>query len=111
MGALQIRRPEMAVQPVLINGQWRAAKSSKQFHGENPATGEAIPFEFPISDWADIDAALTAAAGAAEELRAMPAGPIAAFLTRFAERIEARAAELAGIAHQESGLAVTPRLQ
>ena len=47
----------MAVQPVLINGQWRAAKSSKQFHGENPATGEAISFEYPISDWADVDAA------------------------------------------------------
>ena len=33
----------MSVQPVLINGQWRAADSSKSFRAENPATGEALP--------------------------------------------------------------------
>ena len=85
----------MSVQPVLINGQWRAATSSKSFHGENPATGEASAFEYPISDWADVDAALNAAVAAAERLREMPPSAIAAFLTRFAERIEAKAEELA----------------
>src|SRR4029079_542309 len=82
------------VHPVLIAGEWRAAASSGTFHGENPATGEALPDVFPISTWADCDAALHAATEAAEALRRSAPEAIAHFLIRFAERIEARAAEL-----------------
>jgi NADP-dependent aldehyde dehydrogenase len=98
------------VHPVLIAGEWRAARSSGTFHGENPATGEALPDVFPISTWADCDAALDAAVEAADALRRTPPERIARFLTRFAERIEARAAELVDAAHAESGLARKPRL-
>jgi len=100
----------MSIQPVLIAGAWRAAESSGVFHAENPATGETLPDEFPISRWADCDAALTAATGAAELLRTVSPAQLARFLTRFAERLEARAAELVECAHRETGLPKSPRL-
>jgi NADP-dependent aldehyde dehydrogenase len=100
----------MSLQPVLIAGQWRAAKAGGTFHAENPAPGELLPDEFPISTWADCDAALAAAAGAAIILRTTSPEQIAKFLTRFAERIEARKSELVEIAHAETALPKTPRL-
>src|SRR5688572_21317696 len=101
----------MSLVPVLIAGEWRASKSSGSFRAENPATGEPLPAEFPISTWADCDAALAAATAAADVLRTTPPVSIAKFLTSYAARIEARAAELVEIAHAETGLPKTPRLQ
>ena len=95
----------MSTQPVLIAGQWRAAKASGAFRAENPATGEKLPEEFPISAWADCDDALNAAAEAAAILRTTPPEQIAKFLTRFAERIEARKNEIVEIAHARNRVA------
>jgi len=100
----------MPTHPILIAGQWRAAKSSGTFHAENPATGEKLPDEFPISTWADCDDALNAAAEAANILRATPPEQIAKFLMRFAERIEARKNEIVETAHAETALPKAPRL-
>jgi NADP-dependent aldehyde dehydrogenase len=100
----------MTTTPVLIAGQWRAAQSTGTFHAENPATGETLPEEHPISAWADCDAALSAAAQAAIEMRSTPPGKIAAFLNRFAERIESRASEIVERAHIETALPKSPRL-
>jgi NADP-dependent aldehyde dehydrogenase len=100
----------MSTHPVLIAGHWRAAHSEGTFHAENPATGKTLPQEFPVSAWMDCDDALSAAARAAIELRSTPPEKIAAFLQRFAERIETRAAELIECAHLETALAVSPRL-
>jgi NADP-dependent aldehyde dehydrogenase len=100
----------MPTHPVLIAGEWRAAKASGTFHAENPATGEKLPDEFPVSTWADCEDALNAAAAAAQVLRATPAETIAKFLTRFAERIEARKNEIAEAAHAETTLPKAPRL-
>src|ERR1017187_1853034 len=100
----------MSHQSVLIAGQWRAAKASGTFRAENPATGELLPAEFPVSTWADCDDALNAAAEAAEKLRAVPPEQIVNFLTRFAERIETRKTELVEAAHAETALPTAPRL-
>ena len=100
----------MSTQPVLIAGQWRAAKASGTFHAENPATGETLPDEFPVSTWADCDAALAAAAEAAMILRTTSPEQIAKFLTRFAEGLEAHKSELVETAHAETGLPKAPRL-
>ncbi len=100
----------MSIQPVLIAGHWREARATETFQAENPALGQKLPDQYPISDWADCDAALTAAMAAAGELRTISVEKIAAFLTKFAERIEKRAAELVEMAHQESGLPKAPRL-
>jgi alpha-ketoglutaric semialdehyde dehydrogenase len=100
----------MPTHPVLIAGQWRAANSTGTFQSANPATGESLPGDFPISAWSDCDAALTAATEAARVLRTTPPEKIAQFLTRFAERMEARKTEIVEVAHAESGLPRAPRL-
>jgi NADP-dependent aldehyde dehydrogenase len=100
----------MPTHPILIAGQWRAAKNSATFHAENPANGELLPDEFSVSSWTDCDDTLNAAADAAKILRALPPEPIAKFLTRFAERIEARKNEIVEAAHVETALPKTPRL-
>jgi len=100
----------MPIQPILIAGDWRAAKYSGTFRAENPATGEKLPEEFPISTWTDCDDALNAAGDAAKILQTISPEQIAKFLTCFAERIEARKAELVEIAHLETALPRAPRL-
>jgi 2,5-dioxopentanoate dehydrogenase len=99
----------MAIAPVLIAGRWRPANSSGSFHAENPATKEPLG-EFPISTWEDCDEALSAAAEAAEQMRALPAEQIASFLDAFAGRIEARKDEIVRMANQETALPASPRL-
>jgi NADP-dependent aldehyde dehydrogenase len=96
--------------PVLIAGQWRAADAGGSFHAENPATGEPLPEQYPISRWSDCDAALAAAAEAAHVLRALDPARIADFLTRYATRIESQSAAIVELAHNETGLPKSPRL-
>lgn len=100
----------MPTQPVLIDGQWRPARATGTFRADNPAVGEALPDEYPVSAWEDVDAALSAADRAMPVLRATEPARIAAFLTRFAERIEARADAIVTMANLETGLARAPRL-
>jgi 2,5-dioxopentanoate dehydrogenase len=100
----------MAVQAVLIGGSWRAANASSTFQAENPALGERLPDAYPVSTWADCEAALDAAAQAFSALRQLGPEPIAAFLERFAQRIEERAAEVVEMAHLETGYPKSPRL-
>ena len=97
--------------PVLIAGKWRPANSSGTFRGENPTTSEPIPEEFPISTWADCDAALDAATAAFAAIRTMPAERIAKFLDAYAATIEANADALVAIANTETALPVAPRLK
>ena len=100
----------MSEHPVLIGGKWRPAKASKTFQATNPATGERLPDSYPFSGWEDCDAALSAAADAAIELRRASPQSIGAFLTRFAERIEANKTALVEAAHLETALPMSPRL-
>jgi NADP-dependent aldehyde dehydrogenase len=100
----------MSFQPVLIAGEWRSAIGSCSFRAANPATTEPLPVDFPISSWSDCAAALTAAAAAANTLRAAKPEQIADFLVRFAARLEARKAELVEAAHTETALPKVPRL-
>lgn len=100
----------MTVQPVLIRGRWQASQAASAFQSENPATGEALPAVYPVSAWADCDAALSAAADAAAALRQAPPDDLAAFLDRYAERIEGRKDELVAMARDETGYPVSPRL-
>ena len=97
-------------QPILVAGRWQASRNAGTFQAENPATGEKLPEFYPVSSWADCDAALTAAAEARRELAPLPAERLAAFLDDFARRIEARGEELVATAHAETALPVSPRL-
>ncbi len=95
---------------ILINGEWRSSESSGMFHATNPHSATALSDEYPVSSWADCDAALSSAASAFERLREQPPEKVAEFLERYAERIENRADEICDLAYQETGLPIQPRL-
>ena len=101
----------MDVQQILVDGQWVSAVEEATFQAVNPATGETLAMIFPISEWSDCDRALTAAADAAIALRTVGPERLAAFLEAYASNIESAAAAIVEAAHEETGLAATPRLK
>ena len=102
--------PLRDAEPVLIDGQWRAAAATGSFRAVDPTTGLERPQQWPVSGWSDVDAALDAAVAAAAALASLPGARIADFLERYADRLAARGDDLVAVAHAESGLAVKPRL-
>lgn len=102
----------MIVHPVLIGGQWRESSGADlAFSAVNPATGEKLPGCYPISPTAEIELCLEHAAQAAAIVRTWPGERFATFLEAFAARIEGAAEGLVALAHQETGLPVSPRLK
>ncbi|MEP7359580.1 MAG: aldehyde dehydrogenase family protein, partial [Anaerolineales bacterium] len=96
----------------MIDGQWRPAdQPAGQFHAHNPATGALLPGAYPVSRWADIEAALAAAGRAVVELRQTPPAALADFLEKYAAGMEARGDALAQAAHEETALALEARLR
>jgi NADP-dependent aldehyde dehydrogenase len=96
--------------PVLVDGRWRPAAAAGTFRAVNPATGEFLPEEYPISSWTDIEAALEAGRRAARELAAIGPEPVARFLEIFSRLVEGRKKELVATAHLETALPAEPRL-
>ncbi|HEY1807775.1 MAG TPA: aldehyde dehydrogenase family protein [Acidobacteriaceae bacterium] len=101
----------MGTAKVWIGGEWRVAESASTFEAENPSTGKKLNRMFPVSRWSDCDRALSAAADAARAMEQVPAEKIAAFLEAYAVNIATAAETLAQVAHEETGLALTPRLK
>ncbi|WP_437206865.1 aldehyde dehydrogenase (NADP(+)) [Planctomicrobium sp. SH664] len=101
----------MAVEPVLLNGEWRHSRGTKTFRPFNPARREALPFEFPVSPWEEVEFALQIAADAFQQVRNWPGERFALFLEAYARQVEARASELIETAHLETALPVSPRLK
>lgn len=101
----------MTVQQVLIDGHWTNSTGTSTFQAVNPKTREPLPAKYPISPWSEIVRAIEAASHAAAIVRDWSGDRFAAFLERFADRIDARAAELIEMAHQETALPVQPRLK
>ncbi|MEW4453150.1 aldehyde dehydrogenase family protein [Bremerella sp. JC817] len=100
----------MAVEQVLIGGQWREANHDGTFHADNPALKQPLPAQYPVSTWADVDEALAAAAVAFQEMRQMAVEKLGLFLNRFADLLDENKQALCELANQESGLPVSPRL-
>ena len=100
----------MATQPVLLRGSWQAGQFDRTFRAHNPATREALDEEYPVSSWSDCDAALDAAREAFTQMRKLSDDQIAAFLEKYAERIEADRDALVAMAHRETALPASPRL-
>lgn len=96
---------------VLIAGTWRESDATGTFTAANPATGEPLDAAFPISAWADIDAALDAAVEAFETMRTLEPSQIAGFLRAYADGIEANGDAICASAALETGLPVEPRLR
>ncbi len=100
------------MEPLLIAGHWQSSQEwVASFRAENPATGETIGPEFPVSGAADVELALASASAVAPELAAAEPERIGAFLDAYAERLEAAADELCAIADGETALGVKPRLR
>ncbi len=95
---------------IFIAGGWRESHAAGSFRAENPATREPLEAEYPISSWADVDAALDAAARAATALRATSRERIATFLDSYAALIDDQREALVAMAHAETGLPTKPRL-
>ncbi|TAM10691.1 MAG: aldehyde dehydrogenase family protein [Nevskiaceae bacterium] len=99
------------MEKLLIGGGWQVSDNpGGSFRAEDPATGQPIGPEFPVSGAADVEFALTHAEAAAKDLAAIEPERIAGFLDAFASGIEASAPELAEVAHRETALGVHPRL-
>ncbi|MFO1004373.1 MAG: aldehyde dehydrogenase (NADP(+)) [Planctomycetaceae bacterium] len=101
----------MSVQPILVNGQWRASAGKETFQAVDPSNKQPLAEKFPISPWAEIEEVIQHASAAAAAVRGWPGEKFAAFLEDYASRIEARAADIVAIAHRETGLPVEPRLK
>jgi alpha-ketoglutaric semialdehyde dehydrogenase len=101
----------MTVQQVLIDGQWTVSTGISTFQAVNPRTREPLPGKYPISPWSEIVRAIESASRAAAIVRDWSGDRFAAFVERYADRIDARAAELIEMAHQETALPVQPRLK
>ena len=96
---------------VLIGGEWKdTGRSSGTFKAINPATGEFLLGEFPISPWPDIVEALGAGVQAAEEMAGLGPERLADYLEGFAETVEGRRADLVTMASLETALPAEPRL-
>ncbi|HEY7371345.1 MAG TPA: aldehyde dehydrogenase family protein [Polyangia bacterium] len=101
----------MALEPVLIGGEWRqASKPAGSFNAIDPSTGKPLPESYPVSGKEDVEAAFRAAEDAALALRSISADAIARFLDDYAARIEAAADALVERAARETGLPREPRL-
>ena len=102
---------DYTLQPVLIAGEWRAARRPDgDFRANNPATGALIGPRFPTCGTDDIEAALVAAVDASTSLSTMDPEQIATFLERYADGIEAAAEQLVAVAHRETALPAPTRL-
>lgn len=101
----------MDTYPLLIDGTWREAdRPVGTFQTENPATGDTLPGEYPISRFGELEQMLEAGREAARTLRSVSPDARAAFLEAYANGIEDRADDLVEWAHRETALAKAPRL-
>lgn len=96
---------------ILMNGEWKASAATSTFQAVNPSNCEAITDEYPVSPWEEVEAVIEAAMEASRQMRGWSGDRFAAFLECFADRIEARADEIAELANLETGLPVSPRLK
>ncbi len=98
------------LEPVLINGEWRAASDAGTFNAYDPSTAETFPETFPVSSMEDVEAALDAGHEAVRRLRDIPPTAIADFLDAFGEGLLENRDQLVASAHAETGLPAEPRL-
>ncbi|MGE3314832.1 MAG: aldehyde dehydrogenase (NADP(+)) [Planctomycetaceae bacterium] len=101
----------MSVREVLIDGGWVKSAGTETFQAINPATREPLDGSYPVSPWPEIERALAAAQAAFRRTTGWSGDRFAAFLEKYADRIEARADELVETAHLETALARQPRLK
>jgi malonate-semialdehyde dehydrogenase (acetylating)/methylmalonate-semialdehyde dehydrogenase len=85
-----------------VGGRWVAATAGEQLDVTNPATGETLA-RVPLSNAADVDAAVSAARAALPEWRSRPVIERARWLFGLRQVIETHADELARSVTREMG--------
>ena len=100
----------MAVEKVLIAGEWIDSDSTGVFQAENPQTKEVLDGQYPVSSWNEVEKTLDAAQNAFSALRKKSPDDIAKFLESFADKIEANSGQICQLANLETALPVEPRL-
>ena len=86
-----------------IDGKWLAASSGKTFENRNPANPIDLIGHFPVSDTADVDAAVEAAKKAFPGWRLVPAPKRGELLYRVGELLKKYKEDLARIETREMG--------
>ncbi|MCG6158469.1 aldehyde dehydrogenase (NADP(+)) [Rubinisphaera margarita] len=100
----------MSTAKIFVEGSWQPSAGTRTFQADDPRTGEAVGDTFPVSNWDDLDKALTAAAACDRTTRDWSGDRFAALLDAYAEELEARREEIVNLASQETALPVSPRL-
>lgn len=101
----------MSPSPLLIDGAWQEPLSVLDtFRAHDPLTGSALPDEFAVVGWADLERMIVAAEHATTELETVEPERIARFLERYADLIEERAGVIVETAQRETALGAAPRL-
>src|SRR5215210_7879228 len=90
----------MTDRPLLLGGEWRTTLSTREVR--SPFNSELLA-NFSVASGAEVDEALSAAAGAAAEMRELPRHRIAESLRAIADRLRARAEEFARTIALEAG--------
>ncbi len=98
------------MEKILIDGNWIDSNSTGSFQATNPTTGDVIDRAFPVSSWSEVDLALDSAAEAFKSMRREGPEKVASFLETYAELIQSDKETLVSLAHEETGLPVSPRL-
>lgn len=102
----------MSLAPVLVDGAWRPARlPAGAFAAVDPATGETLAGEYPVSSYHDLDDALDAAVRAVMSLDRPDPERTARGLEAFARLAEERREEIVGVARRETALPAEPRLR
>ncbi|MBL8891856.1 MAG: aldehyde dehydrogenase (NADP(+)) [Planctomycetaceae bacterium] len=96
---------------VWMDGLWMDSHGCETFSAFDPSSGTAIGDRFPVSDWIDCERALAAADAVFQIMCDVPRDRISRFLESYAAAIEHDSVGLAELAHQETGLPITPRLK
>src|ERR1700723_3290588 len=103
---MTIAAPPLTKVPNYINGQWIESNSKEWFDVTNPATGETIA-KAPLSDAAEVNAAVEAAAAAYPEWRRTPPEDRIQPLFKLKQILEDHIDELSRLITQENGKAFT----
>src|SRR5512142_1265173 len=103
---------ERVARRILVGGRWRDPRDPVgAFTATDPALGTAIPGEYPISSWLDLEDALTAGAEASALMAKASPDRIAAYLEAVAAGLDNRAEALVEMARLETGLPAETRLR
>jgi malonate-semialdehyde dehydrogenase (acetylating)/methylmalonate-semialdehyde dehydrogenase len=103
---MTVATPTLTKVPNYINGRWAESRAGEWIDVTNPATGETIA-QTPLSDAAEVDAAVAAAAAAFPEWRRTPPEDRIQPLFRLKQLLEDHVDELSRIITQENGKTFT----